>query len=215
MELPIQATEQWLTTKEAALYFNISSSAFRRLLRKNKALIADYIKEVSSQGGQTHRITKKGLVILANIKDGDRGNKDKIIPTPSVRLQAKKNIAEHALAPIQPKFSLGEPLGLGFMPLPTVQLKEISKRNAIWNIISQLVNNPSDAAEYKTWYGRIYRQLLARYGVNIEAKARHRGIKAIQQVEDEGLIEEAYAIAYKFLSDSQKSNTHYLSPYEQ
>ncbi len=210
--------KEWFSVGEAAAVFKITRNGYRKLLKNHTKLLKEYLKELPAGGptGKTTWINKDGLVILANLKNVYHGNKHEFAnEEDSSLLQKKKSIAKQALAVNKPKFSLGEPLGLGFMPLPTVQLKEISKRSAIWSIISQLVNDPNDGKEYKVWYGRIYKQLLARYGVNIELKARNRNVKAIDQVEAEGLIEEAYAIAYKFLSDSQTKISTYRSPYEE
>lgn len=91
-------SQEWLNSKEAAVYLNISTSSINKLYLKFADLLKDELKSVSarSRTGKIKLITKQGLVILANMKDSNRSKSRSALNA----LQGKKQIAEIAIASV-------------------------------------------------------------------------------------------------------------------
>lgn len=93
--------QEWLDAYSAASLLKVSIRQIRRLFDRYQELLQpNYIKIIKSRGRNGHKIviSKEGLTILANMKDGNRGNQHSdSIGTPSVPIQGKKKIAEAAI----------------------------------------------------------------------------------------------------------------------
>lgn len=208
---------KWMSVTEGAAYLDISRSSYRKLLNRYKDQLEDYTTVISCSGpiGETTLITKEGLVVLATMRDSSRNTKGQSVHSASnAQLQGKKKIAERAISNTKmlTPYITPEPLGLLGLPIPTIKLKEPTKQHSLWTLIGQLVEDPTNNKEYAVWWNRIYGQLLNRYNKNIPVLAKNRKKRPIDVIAEEGLMEEAYAIAYMYLEKAENPKTTY--PYE-
>jgi hypothetical protein len=85
------------------------------------------------------------------------------------------------------------------LPSPKVQVPEKSTRAIIHEYISQyVILHGGTGTMYEVCYNAAYRELKKLFGRDINALSKNRkGISKLQITEDQGLIEELYAIVHK------------------
>lgn len=124
---------------QAAQFMNVTPRTIYNLFKKYQESIKEYVTLTPSRGRKYGKfcITRPGLVVLANLKDSDRGNQHrKSTVKPGFSLQAKKNIAEIAIAAQTiPQELLNDP----FIKLRLQQLQDINQvRQEVQNLKTEI-----------------------------------------------------------------------------
>lgn len=88
-----------ISLHEAAEAFHISYSAFCSLLDRYPEIKEKYVQKEVYKGRRRFVIEPEGMLVLANMKDSDRGNKK--IKTGMIFRESKKKIAERAIAEVK------------------------------------------------------------------------------------------------------------------
>jgi len=119
--------EEALDVIQAAQFMGVTSRTIYTLLKRYKESIKEYIVLIPSKGTKYGKlcITRPGLIVLANLKDSDRGNQHRnSTMKPGINVQAKKNVAEIAIAAQTiPQELLNDP----FIKLRLQQLQDINQ----------------------------------------------------------------------------------------
>ena len=75
-------------------------------------------------------------------------------------------------------------------------LPEIPIRKRIFNVVKAWAVNQGDS-DFEGAFHRLYTDFSDRFGIDVQLRARNRGIKPIEYIEQEGKLEELYACAVK------------------
>lgn len=85
------------------------------------------------------------------------------------------------------------------LPAPQPQLvPEIPVRKQIVNVVNDYAVKFEDGQFEHVWR-RLYKEFGDRYGMDVKARASHKGIKPIEYLEREGLLEPLYLVAIAVL----------------
>lgn len=100
--------EEVLSFEEASSYLGITYKAFTKLIRFNVDIKTRYVSKKHYKGRRRYVITKKGLFVLANVKDSGKGLKKR----PQVDFsKSKQQLAERAIEATQfPAELLNDPV---------------------------------------------------------------------------------------------------------
>lgn len=86
---------------------------------------------------------------------------------------------------------------LSLLPAPQVEARKMTDRA----LIRQAINTYAQAkgAAHQDVWAKFYKEIYYRMGINCTAQAKHKGCLAIDILEQEGVMTEAYAIAAEIL----------------
>ena len=81
------------------------------------------------------------------------------------------------------------------LPAPAQRIiPDIPIRKQLVNLVNEYAAK-HEASNFESTWTRLYREFGDRYGINVKARASHKGIKPIDWIDREGLMESLYLVA--------------------
>lgn len=117
---------EFISLEEASQQLGISYSSLVRWLKKNTEIKDKYCFKASYQGRKKTLIYVEALLVIANVKDSDRGNKSKTAPSTTFQ-KGKQKLAENAIEQVKTSQSLESLYSQAQMMVKTLeQLMQVS-----------------------------------------------------------------------------------------
>ena len=86
------------------------------------------------------------------------------------------------------------------LPAPSQRIiPDIPMRKQVVNLVNEY-SAKHEASNFESTWTRLYREFGDRFGINVKARASHKGIKPIDWVDREGLMESLYLVAITIFS---------------
>lgn len=208
---------KWLTIKEAAQRFGITSSSLHEWLAKHPAIKVQYCGWRRLPKKKPMLVLREeALLVIANIKNNFYGNKSSKA-RPCLLEQGKKKLAEqllktsqiqgmtaeeallkavqllvehgHRIQAIEKKIKLEKPMAS--LPAPATQ------HGALRPLLCQRINSYANdiGAEHRDLWTLLYRQFAEKYGVDLQEVAERTGQKPLDIAEKDGHILPLYQLA--------------------
>lgn len=209
--LPTEKGQIWLSTKEAADIWNITTRAMNKLIAAHRESLASGIYGGGSQGKKTY-ITKEALFSLRNIVNV-KSKKDLGV------LSGKKQIADKVMITERPDYveaisklagiveSLTKEvnalksskqsleLGLELLPAPKSTPPDISLRAALNKFVRDTAQRTNRF--YNVVFNELYSQFYYTFGINLVSRARKNSMSVIEYAEKYNHIQDLYDLARK------------------
>ncbi len=225
----LETQKEYLSLEDASKTLGISYKGFINWLNGHKSLKQDYCYKEKCQGRKKLVILKEGLVVIANMKDGFRGNRYEKNPCNNTFSRGKRKIAEKAILAQKEQDCL-----MSFIEAQGRILKEVVGRiekleeKPKYLPLPQSIDEPApmDFRALLNWrirafaveskiphqfiWSRLYEQMYYRYHINLRRRAERDSITCLDVIENEGLMEEAFKVACKiFLIKTDKKEPIY------
>jgi len=210
---------------EAAKALDCSPNSLRKWLHLNPSIKDKYCLKAHYPNNLDGRIKTvisiEALPIIANMKNVS--GKDRKSAVTEHFKEGKRKIAEKAidgakiedtLSQMQQAITLlaneiqtlkGNPKN----PLALTATTELPKEKSTRKLLNERLRKFAEENDlhYPVVWGKLYEEVYYRYSVNIRKRAKTRGISALDMLEEQGLMEEAFKIAcyvFRLSSDSVK-----------
>lgn len=210
-------TVEWLCYDEAAEVLQISRSAFNRLINRHPQVKEKYVEKFKKNSPKPKfHIRVEGLLVLANVKDSKGGNaksytivqnklaKQKLAeksfetPTDLKAIITQLEVLSNKVAELEQN----KPKLIGEKGFPTYLSEKkappVSPRTATRMLVSEFVEETGYT--YQDVWNRLYKEMYYRCNVNIMLKAKNRGARPIDVIEELGLMEDLHSIASEILT---------------